>query len=86
MHAAPIGESVVTPSYWRDTPHPHNRQGLPHGQRTRYLISGSDISPAQARELMDDLTALVVRACAEIDLGARRTGSAEGNATELQFL
>ena len=27
---------------------------------------GSDISPAQARQLMDDLTALVARACAEI--------------------
>jgi len=73
MHAAPIGESVVTPSYWRDTPHPHNRQGLPHGQRTRYLILGSDISPAQARELMDDLTALVVRACAEIEATSSTT-------------
>src|SRR5207344_2578016 len=66
MHAAPIGESVVTPRCWRDTPHLHNRQGLPHGQRTRYLNPGSDISPAQARQLMDDLTALVARACAEI--------------------
>ena len=66
MHAAPTGESVVTPSCWRDTPHPHNRQGLPHGQRTRYLNPGSDISPAQARQLMDDLSALIARACAEI--------------------
>src|SRR6476660_6930557 len=78
MHAAPIGESVVTPSYWRDTPHPHNRQGLPHGQRTRYLISGSDISPAQARELMDDLTALVVRACAEIEATSSTTVVLQG--------
>jgi len=30
------------------------------------LNPGSDISPAQARQLMDDLTALVARACAEI--------------------
>ena len=28
---------------------------------------GLDISPAQARQLLDDLTALVVRACAEIE-------------------
>src|SRR6188472_3718119 len=66
MHAAPIGESVVTPSCWRDTPHPHNRQGLPHGERKRYLTPAPDISPAQARQFMDDLTALIAHACAEI--------------------
>src|SRR5262245_30175474 len=66
MHAAPTGESVVTPSCWRDTPHPHSRQGLPYGQRTRYLTSGSDISPARARQLLNDLTALIARAGAEI--------------------
>jgi 3'(2'), 5'-bisphosphate nucleotidase len=73
MHAAPTGESVVTPSCWRDTPHLHNRQGLPHGQRTRYLNSGSDISPAQARQLLDDLTALIVRAGAEIGAASPAT-------------
>jgi 3'(2'), 5'-bisphosphate nucleotidase len=30
------------------------------------LNPGSDISPAQARQLMDDLSALIARACAEI--------------------
>lgn len=30
------------------------------------MTPGSDISPAQARQLMDDLTAVIVRACAEI--------------------
>jgi len=30
------------------------------------LNPGSDISPAQARQLLDDLTALIIRACAEI--------------------
>ena len=66
MHAAPIGESVVTPSCWRDTPHPQNRQGPPGSQGKWYLTPGSDISPPQAAQLVDDLTTLVARACAEI--------------------
>jgi hypothetical protein len=43
IHAAPIGESGLTPSCWRDTPHPHNRQGLPMTTKEKQTAKGRDI-------------------------------------------
>jgi 3'(2'), 5'-bisphosphate nucleotidase len=53
----------------RDTPHARQRQGLPNreeSRKDRILTTDSEIAPAQAAELLDELTAVVARASAAI--------------------
>jgi 3'(2'), 5'-bisphosphate nucleotidase len=64
--AAPIGESMVAPTWRGDTLHLHDRQGPRDDDRTWNLTSGSEVLPAQAARLLDDLTSIVAGACAEI--------------------
>jgi 3'(2'), 5'-bisphosphate nucleotidase len=65
MQADLTGESLVTPTCRGDTPHPHDRQGLRDGKGIG-KVTGSEILPAQAARLLDDLTAIVADACALI--------------------
>jgi len=65
MQAAVTAESLVTPTCRGDTPHLHDRQGPRDGKGTGKVTS-SEILPAQAVRLLDDLTAIVASACALI--------------------
>src|SRR5262245_275822 len=66
MQAATIGESMVAPKWRGDTPHPHDRQGQRGGIKVATVKSVSEIPPAEAARLLDDLTLIVARACAVI--------------------
>jgi len=62
MQAALTGESLVTPTCRGDTPHLHDRQG-PRDGKGIGKVTSSEILPAQAVNLLDDLTAIVAGAC-----------------------